>query len=52
MEPLPPQMLPAVSHVQFSVFNLAVPDIVFWALVIALFIIAVWAPIPRFLEGS
>jgi hypothetical protein len=50
MEPLPPEMLPAVSHLRFSIFNLAVPNIIAWVVVIAVFVIAAWARLPKLFE--
>jgi hypothetical protein len=50
MEPLPPQMLPAVSHVVFSIFDLAIPNIIAWALVIVLLLISAWARLPGIFE--
>jgi hypothetical protein len=50
MEPLPPQMLPAVSHVVFSIFDLAIPNIIAWGLVIVLFLISAWARLPGIFE--
>ena len=34
---------PAVPHVVFGIFNLAWPNIAFWALVIIVFAVATWA---------
>ena len=42
--PLPPEALPAVPHIVFSFFNLAVPDL------IALVVAGIWARLPRFFE--
>ena len=50
MEPLPPETLPAVPHVTFSVFNLAIPNLIAWGAVIAAFIIAAWACLPKLFE--
>lgn len=46
------QTLPAVPHVVFGIFNLAIPNIIFWALVVLLFAGAAWARLPRFIERS
>ncbi len=43
---------PAVAHVNFGIFNLAWPDIAFWILVIAIFVVAAWARIPQFMESD
>ena len=47
---LPPQTLPAVPHVSFSVFNLAIPHIVAWALVFAIVLVAAWIRLPKIFE--
>ena len=48
---LPTQMLPAVPHVAFSIFNFAVPTIIAIAIVIVAFFLGVWARIPRWMAG-
>jgi hypothetical protein len=50
MEPLPAQALPAVLHLVFGVFNLAVPNIAAWLLVFALVLVAAWLRLPRVFE--
>ena len=50
MEPLPAQALPAVPHVTFSIFNLAVPNVVAWALVFAIVLVAARLRLPRLFE--
>lgn len=44
--------LPAVPHVIFGIFNLAIPNIIFWCLVILVFAGAAWARLPKFIEHS
>jgi hypothetical protein len=39
-----------VSHITFSIFNLAIPNIIVWLVVIVIFIVAAWARMPRFFE--
>ncbi len=43
---------PAVPHVVFGIFNLAWPNIAFWALVIIVFVAAAWARMPAFMESD
>lgn len=43
---------PAVPHVVFGWFNLAWPNIVFWALVIIVFALGAWARMPTFMESD
>ena len=50
MQPLPPQVLPAVPHISFWNFNMAVPNILVMATLILAFGIAAWARLPRVLE--
>ena len=47
---LPPQTLPAVPYVSFSVFNLAFPNIVAWVLVFAIILVAAWIRLPKCFE--
>lgn len=41
---------PPVPHVVFGIFNLAWPDIAFWAVGIVIFAIGAYARIPEFME--
>ena len=43
---------PPVPHVAFGWFNLAWPNVAFWALVIIVFAAATWARMPRFMESD
>jgi hypothetical protein len=52
MEPLPPQMLPAVRHVTFGIFNLAVPNVMAWLTLTGAFFAAAWARLPRIFEAD
>ena len=47
---LPPDLLPAVPHVTFGIFNLAIPNIIAWLAVVVIFIGAAWLRLPRFFE--
>ena len=47
MNPLPPETLPTVSYVAFSVFNLAVPNIIAVAVIIIVFFVAAWSRLPK-----
>lgn len=47
---LPPEMLPAVPHVVFGVFNLAIPNIIVWLVAIGILFLAAWARLPRVFE--
>lgn len=52
MNEITTQTLPAVPHVVFGIFNLAIPNVVFWALVILIFAVSTWLRLPRFIEHS
>jgi hypothetical protein len=47
---LPTQLLPAVPHVTFSIFNIAIPNLIAWIIAVAIFFGAAWARLPHFLE--
>jgi hypothetical protein len=47
MDLLPPEMLSIVPHVTFSIFNLAIPNILAWVTVIVIFFVAVWLRLPK-----
>jgi hypothetical protein len=47
MDLLPPEILSTVPHVTFSIFNLAIPNIIAWAAVIVIFFVAVWLRLPK-----
>jgi hypothetical protein len=50
MSSLAIESLPAVPHVVFGIFNLSIPNIIFWAVVIISFFLGCWARIPSFME--
>jgi hypothetical protein len=52
MESLPPELLRAVPHIAFWVFNLAIPNIIVWGLLILGFVLACWARLPKILESG
>jgi hypothetical protein len=52
VEPLPSEALRAVPHVAFWVFNLAIPNIIVWGVVILVFVLACWARLPKILESE
>ncbi len=47
---LPVQRLPAVPHVVFGIFNLAIPNIVAWGVVIIAFVASIWLRLPDAIE--
>jgi hypothetical protein len=44
------QLLPAVPHIHFSIFNLAIPNLAAWGALILAFGLAAWLRLPRFFE--
>jgi hypothetical protein len=50
MEQLPTQLLPAVTHFVFSIFNISLPNLIVVAVFIAIFILGAWARLPSFIE--
>jgi len=48
---LPTQLLPAIPHVAFSIFNFAFPTIVAFAVVIIAFFAGSWLRIPGWIAG-
>lgn len=50
MDQLTTQSLPAVPHVVFGIFNLAIPNIMFWILVVVVFCVSAWLRLPGFIE--
>ena len=47
---LPTQLLPAVPHIHFSIFNLAIPNLAAWVALIIAFGAAAWLRLPSFFE--
>lgn len=52
MEQLPTQLLPAVPHITFGIFNLAIPNLIAWSIIIVIFFVAAWARLPKFFEAT
>jgi hypothetical protein len=56
MHPLPPEMLPGVPNVFFTLFKvsftIAWPNLAAWVALIAVFVAGAGARIPRFIEGK
>ncbi len=43
------ETLPAVPHIVFGIFNLAIPDLIFWVAVVLAFFAGCWARMPKFM---
>ncbi len=47
---LPAQLLPAVSHAAFSIFNVAIPNLIMWCVALVLFVVGGWLRLPHLFE--
>ncbi|MGD8584180.1 MAG: hypothetical protein PVH65_02315 [Chloroflexota bacterium] len=52
MELLPAQLLPAVPHIVFGIFDLAIPNLMAWGIVAVLFLVAAWVRLPQFFNAA
>jgi hypothetical protein len=50
MEELPAQLLPVLPHFKFLIFNITIPNLVMELLVLAVFFLAAWARLPKWIE--
>ena len=50
MEQLPAQLLPVTTHFDFSIFKIALPNLIVGLVIIVIFFAAAWARLPHFLE--
>jgi hypothetical protein len=44
---LPAQLLAAVTHFDFGIFNIALPNIIALVVLVVIFVFAAWARLPR-----
>jgi hypothetical protein len=44
--------MPATAHFAFGIFNLAIPNILVWVVLIAVFFVAAWTRLPRIFESG
>lgn len=51
MGALPPETLSAVPHVTFSIFNLAIPNLIAVGIILLMFFAAAWLRMPRVFES-
>ncbi len=52
MEGVGSQVLPVVHHFRFLIFDWSIPTIIMGAIVIAIFFLAAWARLPKWIERS
>ena len=50
MEDLAAQALPTIPHVIFSIFNITIPNLIVWGVLILVLLVGSWARLPRFIE--
>ncbi|MCL4511935.1 MAG: hypothetical protein M1470_12815 [Bacteroidetes bacterium] len=44
-------LLPAVPHVVFGIFNIAIPNIIAWSIVVVVLLIGAWMRLPKVFES-
>jgi hypothetical protein len=49
---LPTQLLASVTHFDFGIFNIALPNIIALFVLVTIFISAAWARLPRIFESE
>jgi len=50
MEALSAQLLPAVHHFVFLIFNVSIPNLIIGLVLIAILFLGAWARLPGFIE--
>ena len=50
MDAVSSQVLPAVHHIRFLIFDWSVPNIIVGGIIIAAFFLAAWARLPKWIE--
>ena len=50
MEDVSSQVLPAVHHLRFLIFDWSLPNVIMGVIVIALFFLGAWARLPKWIE--
>jgi protein-S-isoprenylcysteine O-methyltransferase Ste14 len=50
MEDVSSQVLPAVHHLKFLIFDWSLPNVIMGVIVIALFFLGAWARLPKWIE--
>jgi hypothetical protein len=49
---LPAQLLASVTHFDFGIFNIALPNIIILFVLVVIFVAAAWARLPRIFESE
>ena len=50
MEALPTRLLSVLPHIKFLIFNITIPNLIMELLLLAVFFLAAWARLPRWIE--
>ncbi len=50
MEALPTRLLPVLPHIKFLIFNITIPNLIMELLLLAVFFLAAWARLPKWIE--
>jgi hypothetical protein len=50
MEGISSQVLPAVHHIRFLIFDWSIANLIVGAVIIAVFFLAAWARLPKWIE--
>jgi hypothetical protein len=49
---IPAQLLASVTHINFGIFNIALPNLIAGLLLVVIFFVAAWARLPRIFESE
>jgi len=50
MDSVAPQVVATTNHIRFLIFDWAVPNLIVGAILIAVFFLAAWARLPKWIE--
>ena len=50
MQEVSAQVIPAVHHIKFFIFDWSIPNVIMGVILIAVFFLAAWARLPKWIE--
>jgi len=50
MEAVGSQVMPAVHHIKFLIFDWSLPNVIMGVIIIAIFFLGAWARLPKWIE--
>ena len=50
MEAVGSQVMPAVHHIRFLIFDWSLPNVIMGVIIIAIFFLGAWARLPKWIE--